>query len=451
MHSEDELPIDTDSPGPVSDSDGLPSDSSCSANRGRSPARRSAKAPLDAAIEEFVKREEVPEPLPSDGPESYRARIARPCCKAYCTAWIMYEGRACHFLEEWDHQSAHMRKDKDAHDSIIFDTLKNVVTESGKLECKFMDKPLCQKGFCNVLGIGKQRFSKYAEAILHGDAAPPHDSRAMRVREKSEGWHEADAWFQWVWSEIAEFLAENEKVEVVAWEVMDKLKDFNEFDKVPFSGFNEALVGRGALSSSVQSKQEAKYLAANTTLQSLFDLYAAGAGPSEAIASQTTFFRVFQSQWADTLKFRSEKQHTPCNLCTRLKTYRQLAKHPKQKAKVVDALSVHIERVLMDRASFRRSMAAAEHYAKTGTGEQIGFIQVDAMDHAKFAIPRWTAQSKEWESRWRPALQCIGGTVWGVCEYWFLFDCDVRKDANMQCTVFSLMIDDATKKLKSKT
>ena len=147
MHSEDELPIDTDSPGPVSDSDGLPSDSSCSANRGRSPARRSAKAPLDAAIEEFVKREEVPEPLPSDGPESYRARIARPCCKAYCTAWIMYEGRACHFLEEWDHQSAHMRKDKDAHDSIIFDTLKNVVTESGKLECKFMDKPLCQKGF----------------------------------------------------------------------------------------------------------------------------------------------------------------------------------------------------------------------------------------------------------------------------------------------------------------
>ena len=127
-----------------------------------------------------------------------------------------------------------------------------------------------------------------------------------------------------------------------------------------------------------------------------------------------------------------------------------MAKHKKQKAKVVDALSMHIERVLMDRASFRRSMAAAEHYAKTGTGEQIGFIQVDAMDHAKFAIPRWTAQSKEWESRWRPALQCIGGTVWGVCEYWFLFDCDVRKDANMQCTVFSLMIDDATKKLKSK-
>ena len=68
----------------------------CYRERGKVPRAETS------AIEEFVKREEASEPMPSDGPDSYRAQIARPCCKAQCTAWIMYEGRACNFLEEWD-------------------------------------------------------------------------------------------------------------------------------------------------------------------------------------------------------------------------------------------------------------------------------------------------------------------------------------------------------------
>ena len=61
----------------------------------------------------------------------------------------------------------------------------------------------------------------------------------------------------------------------------------------------------------------------------------------------------------------------------------------------------------------QRLMGTSEHDAKMGTGKPAGFIQIDAMGHAKFAIPRWTDASKEWSDHWRPHLQCIGGIFWG--------------------------------------
>ena len=185
-------------------------------------------------------------------------------------------------------------------------------------------------------------------------------------------------------------------------------------------------------------------------MQSLYDLYKSGAGPSQAQASLSTWCRVYQKNWSATLLFRSAHQHTKCNLCTRLRVFRSLAKHPEQKRKVARAHELHVSRVLADRSTMHRLMRMSEQYARTNTGEQIGFIQVDGMDHAKFAIPRWTDTSKEWENRWRPFLQCIGGIFWGVCEYWFLFDCDLPKDANMQCTVLALITDDTQTRMAQK-
>ena len=51
------------------------------------------------------------------------------------------------------------------------------------------------------------------------------------------------------------------------------------------------------------------------------------------------------------------------------------------------------------------SWGASEHYARMGVGKPAGFIQIDAMDHAKCAMPRWTDASQEWPDHWRPHLQ----------------------------------------------
>ena len=151
---------------------------------------------------------------------------------------------------------------------------------------------------------------------------------------------------------------------------------------------NEFLVGPGATSVSIQSSRDAKHLGPGT-LQSLFDLYKAGTGPSQAEASFATWYRVYREIWSHNLLFRSAHQHTACNLCTRLRVFRNLARHPEQKRKVVRVHEVHVSRVLADRSTMHQMMLQSEQYATTVTGEDIAFAQVDGMDHATFAIPRW--------------------------------------------------------------
>ena len=196
------------------------------------------------------------------------------------------------------------------------------------------------------------------------------------------------------------------------------------------AGFKEFLVGLGATSSCIQSSTDAKHLNPGT-LQQLFDLYMAGNGPSQGLSSHRTFYRVYLEKWSRTLRFMPEHQHTPCNLCTRLRHFKRLARHPEQRKMVTRAIEQHVGRVLGDRSTMQRLMGTSEHYARMGVGKPAGFIQIDAMDHAKFAIPRWTDASKEWSDHWRPHLQCIGGIFWGMCEYWFLFGCDLAKNTNM--------------------
>jgi len=148
-------------------------------------------------------------------------------------------------------------------------------------------------------------------------------------------------------------------------------------------------------------------------MQSLFDLYELGAGPSQAQASLSPWSRVYQKKWSATLLFRSAYQHTNCNLCTRLRVSRRLAKHPEQKRKVARAHELHVSRVLAHRSTMHRLMRMSEQCGRTSTGEQVGFIQVDGMDHAKFAFPRWTETSQSWQHRWRPSFLMHQWPLWG--------------------------------------
>ena len=61
---------------------------------------------------------------------------------------------------------------------------------------------------------------------------------------------------------------------------------------------------------------------------------------------------------------------------------------------------------------------------------------------AKFRIPRLKrGDVKSPEKLWRPQLHLIGVNVAGVGEFYFLTDCDVCADSNLQCTVLGRTID----------
>ena len=121
-----------------------------------------------------------------------------------------------------------------------------------------------------------------------------------------------------------------------------------------------------------------------------------------------------------------------------------MAKSRKQAQLVARAYAIHQSRLMRDRATFCRLFASSEAYCRDGhTGATpMLALQLDAMDHAKLKAPRLANPS--------PSLQMIGGTTWGVSESWFLFDITLKKDANMQCTVMGIMLDEAHRALTTK-
>ena len=130
---------------------------------------------------------------------------------------------------------------------------------------------------------------------------------------KREAWLDADAWFQWVWDELAETMPDNNQVQVVSADFKEALHYFHDFDVMGI-GVNECVAGCGAASSSTQSTVDVRHLGPGS-LRMLFDLYAAGAGPSSQVATLSTWRRVYTQKWSRTLMFRREGVHTQCNLC----------------------------------------------------------------------------------------------------------------------------------------
>ena len=178
-----------------------------------------------------------------------------------------------------------------------------------------------------------------------------------------------------------------------------------------------------------------------------------GSRPARGLASYSTWYRVYR-KWSVVLKFRRSGQfgHAGCNLCSRIKRFRAMAKTRKQAQLVSRAYAIHQSRVMRDRATFCRLFASSEAYSRDGHvgATPVLALQLDAMDHAKFKVPRLANPCKETEALWRPPLQMIGGTTWGVSESWFLFDITLKKDANMQCTVMGIMLDEAHRALTTK-
>ncbi len=62
------------------------------------------------------------------------------------------------------------------------------------------------------------------------------------------------------------------------------------------------------------------------------------------------------------------------------------------------------------------------------------------MDQAKFRCPRQLSLSKEFQSCRRPELHATGAVVDGLLESYWLSDCSVPKNANLQLTLLSRVL-----------
>ena len=319
---------------------------------------------------------------------------------------------------------------------------------------------VCKRALRRFLGIGSTRFDRLLSHARLGGVTPPEDARCLNGNDKSPEWLDADSWFCWAYHNIAEFIATMRMKETSLKAIEDLVPELSDFT-ADGKQRREAHAARTDPSAPCHDvaqqlsdieKLPVKFLHP-ASMATLFELYKhpEGDDAGQGLASKSTWYRVYR-RWAKVLKIReSTSHHAVCNLCSRIKRFRAMARTRKQGQLVAKAYAAHQSRVMRDRATFCRLFCSAEAYCRDGHGgTPVLALQIDAMDHAKFKVPRLAHLCKETEGLWRPSLQMIGGTTWGVSESWFLFDITLKKDANMQCTVMGIMLDEAHRALTAK-
>jgi len=179
------------------------------------------------------------------------------------------------------------------------------------------------------------------------------------------------------------------------------------------------------------------------TYTDLLELYNSETLPEERIG-RTVFFSVYHERWERYIGFRNIGQGKRCKECARLDEERLLAVSTEERAEIARKKKEHIDGVMADRQVSMRANRIAEQDAQRPTVDGVGQLlklTIDGMDQAKFRCPRNLKSSAEFDSLFRPQLHVCGCIAHGHIEAYFIMNGDQAKDASMNCTVVSRMLD----------
>ena len=194
---------------------------------------------------------------------------------------------------------------------------------------------------------------------------------------------------------------------------------------------------------------EVRWLAPGTTLAEMHDL--AQTFLPESQVSYSLFVSVYHCHWERKLKIRPDGMHAKCSTCERFKQYRRQCTSETDSKRVRQEHAMHHEAVMLDRHV--DSVLCMNSRMSCGIlpgnpDVQLLSMCIDAMDAAKFRIPRNISASKEFERLWRPQLHMIG-CITPLTEFYFLTDLDVCKDSNLQATVVATALEQTYKQLQA--
>ncbi len=155
----------------------------------------------------------------------------------------------------------------------------------------------------------------------------------------------------------------------------------------------------------------------------------------QPLFSESTFRRCWKG-WRKYLKFRAEGTHARCSTCAELLACVQA--EPKSSEERVEATLKyrnHIRQVLRDRQLDTRLDGLIELAISSSSCPEALKIDIDAMDQAKFKVPRNLCSSKLWESCWRPRIHCFSIIIAGLLEVFVLQDELVSKGSNNEISL----------------
>jgi hypothetical protein len=365
-----------------------------------------------------------------------------PCCSMDCSATIQQDKALKARLSELD---AGLNTATDRHEKakLQYDCMKAWQTlDSGwRRFSVFGTEPCCQTALQRVLGMSHKVYLKFCDNLKQGFIDPPVDMRlTQNQRSTGKAAHEqvaaANALLTWVHENMAEHLAESDK----------------------FLLAKKSIAARGtgssaALMDAAQGPREVKWLPPGTTLSEIRD-FSSSFNSEIRPPSFATFSRVYHSEWQPFLKIRTERQHSKCNDCQKLKAWRRQCQSKADVDKVQRQLELHIKSMKEDRKVDAAINAFAQQTARgdlTDPTKTCLSIVIDGMDENKFRIPKRIDAAKQLAQLWRPECRFVGCLAEGLTENFFIGDCTLVKDCNLDLTIISHVIHEAQRILQERS
>ena len=120
-------------------------------------------------------------------------------------------------------------------------------------------------------------------------------------------------------------------------------------------------------------------------------------------------------------------------------------------AAVTQAYSTHIHEVLSDRHIMTGLEVKVEQAMRNEDAELPHLIlSIDAMDKAKWQIPRQLDSSKRLAALWRPSLHFVGVLMPGVMEYYAILEADQPSNSDSQQTILARALEHAEEIITSR-
>eukprot|EP00435_Cladocopium_sp_Y103_P074937 s296_g52.t1 len=368
--------------------------------------------------------------------------VGKPCCSMDCLTAIRQEPALAARISELDAglETAASRQEKK---KLQYDCMKTWQSQEAgwRRFSIFGTEPCCQKALQKVLHMTEHVYLTLCQCLKDGFMDPPADMRhTQKQRSMRKAGHEAVAAAQalltWIHDNMAEHLAES-------------------YD---FVKAKKSLAARGSSSSSAvlleaQGPREVKWLPPGTTLNEIRE-FAMSFNSEIRAPSFATFSRVYHGEWQPFLKIRSERQHSKCNDCQKLKAWRRQCQTKADIDKVQKQLELHIKSMKEDRKVDATINMLAQQTAKgdlTDPGKTCLSLVIDGMDENKFKIPKRVEATKQLAALWRPECRFIGCLAEGLTENFFMGDCNLVKDANMDLTIVSHVLHEAQMLLQERS
>jgi hypothetical protein len=208
---------------------------------------------------------------------------------------------------------------------------------------------------------------------------------------------------------------------------------------------HEAELAEPVVGPETSGKLDSRRYLPHMSWQEFYEMYC---NWSDSPVHKTSFRRQYlKSEFKNFLRIADASDHNKCQTCERLKALRKKAQCEVQLKQIQAAHANHVQSVMKDRSCDAQSeQLGRDSVGTTSTGCPLVTRQnavlnwtQDAMDQAKFRVPRQIAQAKALSQAWRPQLAAHGLIFDGVPggKFLFLVDQDIGKSANLQCSVTS--------------